>query len=69
MLTLQSSFRKTIDDEVLGDAILLSFVEYLLAYESYGMREVSLARRLWVASAIDDELLTSHNSGDNKTTA
>ena len=26
------------------------FVEYLLAYESYGMREVWLARRLWVAS-------------------
>jgi len=35
---------------VLGDAILLSFVEYLLAYESYGMREVWLARRLWIAS-------------------
>jgi len=36
--------------EVLRDAILLSFVEYLLAYESYEMREVWLARRLWVAS-------------------
>jgi len=36
--------------EVLGYAILLSLVEYLLAYELYEMREVWLARRLWVAS-------------------
>jgi len=36
--------------EVLGDAILLSFVMYLLTYESYEMREVWLARRLWVVS-------------------
>jgi len=30
---------------VLGDAILLSFVEYHLVYESYEMRMVWLARR------------------------
>ena len=32
--------------ELLGDATLLSFLEYLLAYESYKMRELWLARSL-----------------------
>jgi len=31
--------------EVYGDAVLLAFVEYLPAYEPYGMRQVWLARR------------------------
>jgi len=37
-------------DEVLGDAIHLSLVEYVLTYEWYETREVWLARRLWVTS-------------------
>jgi hypothetical protein len=36
--------------EGLGDTIFLSFAEYLLAYESYEMGDVWLARRPWVTS-------------------